>query len=226
MTFKRFLESSLAFVCSGVLASCGDRNEAQPPAQPPPSDPPPTTQAVPEKGDAPRVLEPGDRIEVYAEVLEQVLRRERSPRSGVFVDPSGLLGLDDQQRHKVLVALESVEARAFFGAREDVLDAVKQKDEQRDRDEAARKNEASKERDKSGSSTAATPVELSPVTDDEAPMLVVGIEVGSFLAEKASIIGSSWHIESGAKRTHFVATWSDDEWRVREDRSKELGEGE
>ncbi|MAE69420.1 MAG: hypothetical protein CME06_03000 [Gemmatimonadetes bacterium] len=226
MTFKRFIESYLAFVCSGVLVGCGDKNEVQPPAQPLPNDPPPAARAVSEKGEAPKMLTAGDRIEVYAEVLQQVLRRDSSPRSGVFVDPSGLLGLDDLQRHQVLVALESVEARAFFGAREDVLEAVKERDEERDRDEAARLNKANKKRDQSGSSTAATPLELAPVADDEAPMLVISLEVGSFLAERASIVGSSWHIESGEKRTRFAAAWSDDQWRVREDRSAETGEGE
>ncbi len=200
----------------GVVSGCDDRS-----AEPEPELPAPATEQAPTRVEekTPRVLQDSDRVEIYAEVLRQVLRKEQTPRSGALVDASGLLGLDDQQRHEVLVALEPIEPRAFFGTRDDVLRKAKESEEERDRDETARKNKAAAARERSGSSTAATPVEFTPVAGDEAPMLVLTIEVRSFTAQRASIVGSSWHLEAGDKRTHYAAAWSDGRWRVREDRS-------
>ena len=124
----------------GVVSGCDDRS-----AEPEPELPAPATEQAPTRVEekTPRVLQDSDRVEIYAEVLRQVLRKEQTPRSGALVDASGLLGLDDQQRHEVLVALEPIEPRAFFGTRDDVLRKAKESEEERDRDETARKNSGS-----------------------------------------------------------------------------------
>ncbi len=161
-----------------------------------------------------------DRIEVYAEVLRQLVRKERDPRSGVVVDPRGLTGLDDQHRREVLVAVEDVAPEMFFGTREEIEAEQKAREESRahdnERKSGGRKKSAGSKRDRGGSSSASTPVQVSAIEDDQAPILVLSLNVSSFKPNHASIQTVAWHAESGEHNSHFTATRAGNgKWRVR-----------
>jgi hypothetical protein len=161
-----------------------------------------------------------DRIQVYAEVLRQMVRRERDPRSGIVVDPKGLLGLNDQRRRDVLVAVEDVAPEMFFGTREEIEAEQKEREEDRANDKqrksGGRKKSGGSKRDRGGSSSASTPVQVSTVEDDQAPILVLALTVRSFQPSHASIQGLAWHAESGEHRAQFTASRSGNgKWHVR-----------
>lgn len=185
--------------------------EVSPDSQPEVAAPAPVQEA---DSAAPTSVNERDRILAYASVIRAVLGNNRDARSGVVVDPEGLAELSPLGQRKVLIELEDVAPEAVFGTQEEVLE--NQKDRVAAKSSKKRGRKEPPKTDRGSSSTASTPPSVTEGSyDDEAPTLVIELQVRSFVPGQALIKSVAWLGAEEPERSTWESTGSKERWTAK-----------